>query len=79
MPRRCPNWTQWPYFTPGRWPQFTLGLTDGTAPVNAALDSIMDLAVQLPVLKKIGKSVGMHFDNGLAGVLEEDEDSIGKS
>jgi hypothetical protein len=19
--------TQWPYFTPGRWPQFTLGLT----------------------------------------------------
>ena len=55
------------------------GGADGTAPVNAALDSIMDLAVQLPVLKKIGKSVGMHFDNGLAGVLEEDEDSIGKS
>ena len=27
MQRRCPNWTQWPYFTPGRWPQFTLGLT----------------------------------------------------
>ena len=39
----------------------------------------MDLAVQLPVLKKIGKSVGIHFDNGLAGVLEEDEDSSGKS
>ena len=55
------------------------GGADGTAPVNAALDSIMDLAVQLPVLKKIGKSVGIHFDNGLAGVLEEDEDSSGKS
>jgi uncharacterized membrane protein YqiK len=36
--------------------------------VNQALDSIMDMAVQLPVLKKIGESVGLDFENGLSGV-----------
>ena len=38
--------------------------------MNQALDSIMDMAVQLPVLKKIGESVGMDFENGLSGVTE---------
>jgi uncharacterized membrane protein YqiK len=36
--------------------------------VNQALDSIMEMAVQLPVLKKIGESVGVDFENGLSGL-----------
>ncbi len=38
--------------------------------VNQALDSIMEMAVQLPVLKKIGESVGIDFENGLSGVTD---------
>lgn len=34
--------------------------------VNQALETIMGMAVQLPVLKKIGESVGLNFDEGLA-------------
>lgn len=39
--------------------------------VNQALDSIMDMAVQLPVLKKIGESVGLSFEDGLAGIASD--------
>jgi uncharacterized membrane protein YqiK len=38
--------------------------------VNQALDSILDMAVQLPVLKKIGESVGINFEEGLSGVTD---------
>ncbi len=43
---------------------------EGTArtPVNHALDSIMDMAVQLPALKKLGEDLGMSLEQGLAGV-----------
>ncbi len=36
--------------------------------VNQALDSIMDMAVQLPALKKIGDAVGMNLEEGIEGV-----------
>ena len=39
--------------------------------VNQAVDSILDMAVQLPALKKIGEELGMSLDSGLAGVSEE--------
>ena len=38
------------------------------APVIQALDSIMEMAVQLPALKKLGEDLGMSLDTGLAGV-----------
>lgn len=39
--------------------------------VNQALDSIMEMAVQLPVLKKIGENIGMDFESGLTGLTGE--------
>lgn len=39
-------------------------------PVNQALDSIMDMALQLPALKKIGDELGLSLDTGLAGVAD---------
>ena len=45
---------------------------EGAAPqktaVNQALDSIMEMAVQLPALKKLGEDLGMSLDSGVAGV-----------
>lgn len=38
------------------------------SPVNQALDSIMEMAVQLPALKKLGEDLGMSLDSGLAGL-----------
>lgn len=35
------------------------------APVNQAIDAIMDMAVQLPALKKIGDAVGVNLDESL--------------
>ena len=40
---------------------------DGNKPVvNQAIDSIMEMAVQLPALKKIGEELGISVDDGLA-------------
>jgi len=36
--------------------------------INQALDSIMEMAVQLPALKRIGESVGVSFEDGLSGL-----------
>lgn len=38
--------------------------------VNQALDSVMDMAVQLPALKKLGEELGMSMDRGISGVTE---------
>lgn len=38
--------------------------------VNQALDSVMEMAVQLPALKKLGEELGMSMDKGLSGVTE---------
>ncbi|WP_421702435.1 flotillin family protein [Aliiroseovarius sp.] len=45
--------------------------TKGDKPaVNQALDSIMDMAVQLPALKKLGDELGLSMEDGLAGVID---------
>ncbi len=41
-------------------------------PVNQALDSIMDMAVQLPALRKIGEDLGVSFEDGMGGVVDGD-------
>ncbi len=38
-------------------------------PVNQALDSIMDMAVQLPALRKIGEELGVSLEDGMSGVV----------
>jgi uncharacterized membrane protein YqiK len=46
------------------------GSSGGSAPstpVAAALDSIMDMAVQMPMLKKIGDQMGVAFDDNIKG------------
>ncbi len=43
--------------------------------VNQALDSIMEMAVKLPALKRLGDEVGISFDQGLAGITEKEADA----
>ncbi len=42
----------------------------GKPVVNQALDSIMDMAVQMPALKKIGEQVGVNLEEGMADITE---------
>ena len=37
--------------------------------VNQALDSILEMAVQLPALKKIGEELGVSLDDDLGGIV----------
>ncbi|HEX6296892.1 MAG TPA: flotillin domain-containing protein [Burkholderiales bacterium] len=39
----------------------------GKPPLNQAIDSIMEMAVQLPALRKIGEELAMDLDGGIAG------------
>jgi len=39
--------------------------------VNQALDAVLEMAVQLPALKRLGEEVGLSFDRGLDGVVGE--------
>jgi flotillin len=41
------------------------------SPVNQALDSIMDMAVQLPALRKIGEELGVSLDGGIADIIDD--------
>ncbi|MBV7395443.1 flotillin family protein [Mameliella sediminis] len=45
------------------------GGSDGKAPVNQALDSIMGMAVQMPALKKLGEELGMTMDGTIDGLM----------
>ena len=44
------------------------GSPSARTPINQALDSIMDMAVQLPALKKLGEDLGMSLDRGIGGL-----------
>ena len=60
------------------------GSGDGSgskAPVNQALDSILEMAVQMPALKKLGDQIGLSMDDGLLEARrekDEDEDKPGE-
>ncbi len=43
----------------------------GKSPVNQAFDAMLGAALQLPAMRKLGEELGMNFDAGLAGVLDE--------
>ncbi|MEO8241289.1 MAG: flotillin domain-containing protein [bacterium] len=47
------------------------GKSDGKAPVNQAFDAMLGAAMQLPVMKKLGEELGMNFDEGLAGMIND--------
>ena len=61
------------------------GLTGGSSkkgskpPVNQVLDSIMEMAVQLPALKKIGKELGISVEEGLKEKTNKVQKASGKS
>jgi len=38
--------------------------------INQAVDSILDMAVQMPALKKIGEEIGFSVDGSIAGTVE---------
>lgn len=42
---------------------------EARAPVSQAIDSIMDMAVQMPALKKIGDAVGLNIEESLGDTL----------
>ncbi|OED37206.1 flotillin [Chromatiales bacterium (ex Bugula neritina AB1)] len=47
------------------------GSTDQQKPVvNQALDSVLDMAVQLPALKKLGEELGISMEKGVTGITE---------
>lgn len=48
------------------------------SPVNQALDSIMDMAVQLPALKKIGDSIGLNLQSGFSSITGDKKDESTK-
>ncbi|MEZ5589819.1 MAG: flotillin domain-containing protein [Gammaproteobacteria bacterium] len=45
----------------------------GNAPVNQAIDGLLGMAVQLPVLQKLGRELGLSFEQGLAGLVDPPE------
>jgi flotillin len=61
------------------------GLTGGGSgkgskpPVNQVLDSIMEMAVQLPALKKIGKELGISVEKGLKEKTDKNQKGSGKT
>lgn len=43
----------------------------GKAPVNQAFDAMLGAALQLPAMRKLGEELGMNFEGGLAGLLDD--------
>ncbi len=41
------------------------------SPVNQAFDAMLGAALQLPTMKKLGEEIGLNFDNGIGGMLDE--------
>lgn len=50
----------------------------GATPVNQALDSILDMALQLPAMQKLGKALGTNLEVGLEETQEEDSNQEAK-
>lgn len=41
------------------------------APVNQAFDAMLGAALQLPAMRKLGEEIGMNFEGGLGGMLDD--------
>ena len=50
---------------------FTEGEATEKSAINQAVDSILDMAVQLPALKKIGDELGVNVSDGITGITDE--------
>lgn len=51
------------------------GGNNDKALVNQALDGLMGMAVQLPVLQKLGRELGINLEQGLAGIGDDEKNS----
>lgn len=49
----------------------TMGGEGPKSPVNQAFDAMLGAALQLPTMKKLGEEIGLNFDNGIGGMLDE--------
>ena len=52
------------------------GQASPQAPVNQALESILDMALQLPTMQKLGKALGTNLEMGLASSEEPKEKNL---
>ena len=41
--------------------------------VNQAIDGMLGMAVQLPVLQKLGRELGVNLEQGLSGINDNDD------
>lgn len=41
------------------------------SPVNQAFDAMLGAALQLPTMKKLGEEIGLNFDGGIGGMLDD--------
>ncbi len=53
----------------------TSTLTEGSS-VNKVVDGVLDLALQLPAVKKIGEEVGLNVSEGLKGISDSLESGV---
>lgn len=45
---------------------------DGSkSPVNQAFDAMLGAALQLPAMKKLGEEIGLNFEGGISGLMED--------
>ena len=51
------------------------GTSDGSS-VNKVIDGVLDLALQLPAVKKIGEEVGLNVSEGLKGISDSLESGV---
>jgi uncharacterized membrane protein YqiK len=45
--------------------------------VNQAIDGMLGMALQLPVLQKLGRDLGINLEQGLSGVADDDDENDG--
>lgn len=41
------------------------------SPVNQAFDAMLGAALQLPTMKKLGEEIGLNFDGGIGGLMDD--------
>lgn len=49
----------------------SMGGDGSKSPVNQAFDAMLGAALQLPTMKKLGEEIGLNFDGGIGGLMDE--------